>query len=87
MNIGITGGAGFIGAALALRLKQQHTVHVLDAFTDYYDVRLKEERAEALRSAGVTVTTGDVHHDLDAWMETSFDAVFHLAALPGVPRS
>lgn len=87
MNIGITGGAGFIGAALALRLQQHHTVHVLDAFTDYYDVQLKEERADELRRAGVTVTTGDVHHDLDAWMETSFDAVFHLAALPGVPRS
>lgn len=42
MNIGITGGAGFIGAALALRLQQHHTVHVLDAFTDYYDVQLKK---------------------------------------------
>lgn len=89
MQIGITGGAGFIGSALALRLHASgHTVSVIDAFTDYYDVELKLERARLLQQNGIEVFEGNVHEDLPTWLGShSFAAVFHLAALPGVPGS
>ncbi|ACB62276.1 NAD-dependent epimerase/dehydratase [Exiguobacterium sibiricum 255-15] len=89
MQIGITGGAGFIGAALALRLQASgHTVHVIDAFTDYYDVELKLTRAKQLQANGIDVFDGNVHEDLATWCANhSFAALFHLAALPGVPGS
>lgn len=89
MQIGITGGAGFIGAALALRLQASgHTVYVMDAFTDYYDVELKLERAQRLQADGIDVFDGNVHEELGTWCEAyTFDALFHLAALPGVPGS
>jgi len=48
----ITGAAGFIGAALALRLlgnpTESHQVIGLDNLNDYYDVRIKEARLAAL---------------------------------------
>jgi len=89
MQIGITGGAGFIGVALALRLQASgHTVYVMDAFTDYYDVELKLERAQRLQADGIGVFDGNVHEELGTWCEShTFDALFHLAALPGVPGS
>ena len=89
MQIGITGGAGFIGAALALRLQASgHTVYVIDAFTDYYDVELKLTRAKQLQANGIDVFDGNVHEDLATWCANhSFAALFHLAALPGVPGS
>lgn len=50
MTILVTGCAGFIGAATALRLLAQgERVVGLDDLNDYYDVRLKEYRLEALR--------------------------------------
>ena len=70
MQIGITGGAGFIGAALALRLQASgHTVYVMDAFTDYYDVELKLERAQRLQADGIDVFDGNVHEELGTWCE------------------
>ncbi|ASI36614.1 MULTISPECIES: NAD-dependent epimerase/dehydratase family protein [unclassified Exiguobacterium] len=89
MNIGITGGAGFIGAALATRLRTSgHTVSIIDAFTDYYASDLKRERAAELTRLGVNICEADVHVGLDAWCSSGqFDALFHLAALPGVPGS
>ena len=89
MNIGITGGAGFIGAALATRLHASgHTVSIIDAFTDYYASDLKRERAAELARLGVNLYEADVHVALDAWCASGqFDALFHLAALPGVPGS
>ncbi|WP_214848128.1 NAD-dependent epimerase/dehydratase family protein [Exiguobacterium sp. s193] len=89
MNIGITGGAGFIGAALATRLHASgHTVSVIDAFTDYYASDLKRERAAELARLGVTISEADVHTALNDWCSSGqFDALFHLAALPGVPGS
>ena len=45
----ITGGAGFIGYFLSKRLLEQGArVIGFDNLTDYYDVRLKEERLKNL---------------------------------------
>ena len=47
----ITGAAGFIGANLAKRLLSDYkniTVVGIDCITDYYDIRLKEERLKDL---------------------------------------
>ena len=47
MKIIITGSAGFIGSALALRLiKDQHSVLGIDNHNNYYNVKLKEDRVK-----------------------------------------
>jgi len=74
----VTGAAGFIGSHLAQALVVDgHSVVGLDSFTDYYDLRLKEENA-----AGLDVRRVDLARDeLDF---AGFDGVFHLAGQPGV---
>ena len=53
----VTGGAGFIGANLILRLLQDEnlmktgTIVSLDNMNDYYDVALKEYRLSLIESA------------------------------------
>jgi nucleoside-diphosphate-sugar epimerase len=78
MRYAVTGAAGFIGSHLAEALAAAgHEVVGLDAFTDYYDPRLKEENAR-----GLDVRRVDLAEDeLDF---TGFDGVFHLAGQPGV---
>ena len=49
MHILITGAAGFIGAALALRLAERgDRITGLDNLNSYYDVKLKEARLARL---------------------------------------
>jgi nucleoside-diphosphate-sugar epimerase len=51
----VTGAAGFIGSFLAERLLREHAdtkVIGIDNITDYYDVRLKHQRLERLRTYG-----------------------------------
>jgi nucleoside-diphosphate-sugar epimerase len=74
----VTGAAGFIGSHLAETLASQgHEVVGVDAFTDYYDVALKEENARDLDVRRVDLAADDL--DLDR-----VDGVFHLAGQPGV---
>jgi len=86
----VTGAAGFIGAHVARALAARgETVAGLDNFNDYYDPRLKRDRAAAL--------CPDVRiHDIDladaAAMAALFDdlrprRVVHLAAQAGVRYS
>ena len=88
----ITGTAGFIGNALALRLLQAgHHVTGVDALTDYYDVRLKRDRLERLAGfSGYTDVRADIG-DMDALRAAFEDArperVMHLAAQAGVRHS
>ena len=74
----VTGAAGFIGSHLAeTLLAQDHDVVAVDAFTDYYDVALKEENARALDVVRLDLARDPL--DLDG-----VDGVFHLAGQPGV---
>src|ERR671918_536008 len=78
MRYVVTGAAGFIGSHLLRELLDRgHDAVGWDAFTDYYDVALKEEN-----SRGLPVERLDLAEDeLDL---TGVDGVFHLAGQPGV---
>ncbi|MFV0306222.1 MAG: NAD-dependent epimerase/dehydratase family protein [Desertimonas sp.] len=85
----VTGGAGFIGSALAERLIDDGwSVHVVDALTPYYDERLKRANLAELERHGIDrITIGDVGDaDLAALLE-GVDVVFNFAAEPGVRPS
>ncbi|MEM6371403.1 MAG: SDR family NAD(P)-dependent oxidoreductase [Pseudomonadota bacterium] len=88
----ITGGSGFIGYHLAVRLLADgYEVIGLDALTDYYDVTLKERRQQMLsqnpgfRAVTARVETDSVLTDLIA--DSQPDVVIHLAAQAGVRYS
>ena len=90
MNILVTGGAGFIGSALARRLVDEgHQVVVVDNFNDYYDVNLKRARERELLN-GVDVIEADIT-DVQAlesiFTKYSFEVVCHVAAQAGVRYS
>ena len=92
MHILITGAAGFIGAALALRLAERgDRITGLDNLNSYYDVKLKEARLARLTAkpnfdfVRGDITDGAVMKALFA--RQKFDAVVHLAAQAGVRYS
>lgn len=85
----VTGAAGFIGSHLCEQLLQiGHSVVGLDAFIAYYPRPLKEANLAGLRGhPGFTFLPLDLRTDwLDQAVE-GVEAVFHLAAMPGLARS
>ncbi len=92
MKVLITGTAGFIGSALAMRLLERgDEVIGIDNLNDYYDVRLKEARLERLTAHDAFT---DVRASLEdrAAMEKVFaehrpQRVVNLAAQAGVRYS
>lgn len=80
MRFLITGGAGFIGTALANCLVQQgHTVRVLDDLSAGDPSRLSSE---------VHFTRGDIEDKPKVWrLLNKVDCVYHLAARVSVPES
>lgn len=92
MKILVTGAAGFIGFFAAKRLLERGDVVVgLDNFNDYYDVGLKEARAEILDEMdGFRMVRLDLE-DRDGveklFENEGFDRVVHLAAQAGVRYS
>ena len=88
----ITGGAGFIGSQVGLRLLASGaSVVVLDSFDPFYDVRIKHRAVARLRAAGAdrfTLIEGDLR-DAEACGRAvrGSTGVIHLAALAGVRPS
>ncbi len=88
----VTGAAGFIGSRVCSLLSRRGEAVVgVDSFSDFYDVRLKEWRAQQLVHPQFQLRRMDVV-DRNA-VESLFDefgpfaSVIHLAARPGVRQS
>lgn len=76
----VSGGAGFIGSHLVRRLVTEgYTVRVVDD--------LSTGRLENLDGVGVELERRDLSRDPIAEVVRDVDVVFHLAAVPSVPRS
>ena len=86
-SIFITGIAGFIGFHLAEKLiAEGYDVSGIDNFNDYYDPKLKRNRAAMLRSIDVQIYENDIE-TVDWEFLEDYDAVIHLAAHAGVRYS
>jgi nucleoside-diphosphate-sugar epimerase len=85
----VTGAAGFIGSHLCERLLLAgHTVVGLDALVPYYARNIKEANlATAQEHPRFTFHVADLRQGLlDSYLD-GVDAIFHLAAMPGLPKS
>ena len=92
MNILITGAAGFIGAALSLRLLNDgHRVWGIDNLNDYYDVNLKKARLARLSEYSefkfIHLDLADRPNMAKLFEDNAFDCVVNLAAQAGVRYS
>jgi UDP-glucuronate 4-epimerase len=92
LKILVTGVAGFIGAALTLRLLERGDEVVgIDNLNDYYDINLKLARLETINHYDkfkfIKIDISD-NTAMEALFETEqFDKVMHLAAQAGVRYS
>src|SRR5438128_1091001 len=85
----VTGAAGFIGSHLCDSLLDAgHEVVGVDALIPYYALAIKERNLAGARdNRAFTFQRLDLRHDpLDAALDGA-DVVFHLAAMPGLPKS
>jgi UDP-glucuronate 4-epimerase len=92
LKIVITGGAGFIGSHLAVKmLKEQHEVSIIDNLHPYYSPERKQQHLEEIKKHGdFNFYQSDLLHreeTIDTIKKISPDAIVHLAALPGVAYS
>jgi UDP-glucuronate 4-epimerase len=92
MKVMLTGAAGFIGMATALRLLERgDDVVGLDNLNDYYDVRLKNDRLARLTPQPhfrfVKLDVADRAGIAQLFESERFDRVIHLAAQAGVRYS
>jgi len=85
----VTGAAGFIGSHLCERLlRDGHHVIGVDCFIPYYDPAVKRGNlALLLASKNFTFLDTDLRRDDIRSALTGCDAVFHLAAMPGLMKS
>lgn len=86
MKVLVTGAAGFIGSHAAERLQQDgFKVIGLDNFSDYYDVSLKQQNADALRTKGIPIIKMDLR-DPSSYeqIDKDFQFILHFAAQPGI---
>src|SRR5258707_10460079 len=92
-NILITGGAGFIGSHLVDRLLREGVwrITVVDDFNDFYDPSIKRENLSSLISnPDFRLVAADIRNQealSQAFSETNFDCIVHLAARAGVRPS
>jgi UDP-glucose 4-epimerase len=85
----VTGAAGFIGSHLSEALIDAgYEVTGIDSFTDYYDVRIKQNNLDqCTRREGFRFVAGSINEvDLDELLG-GVDYVFHQAAQAGVRAS
>ena len=92
MKVLVTGTAGFIGSALALRLLERGDQVVgVDNVNDYYDVNLKYARLERLKAYGdftdVRLDIEDVSGMAELFKREQPQRIVHLAAQAGVRYS
>lgn len=92
MKVLVTGAAGFIGCALALRLIERgDEVTGVDNLNDYYDVSLKYARLARLqrhrRFRFLKIDIADRESMANLFARERFNAVMHLAAQAGVRHS
>lgn len=90
----VTGAAGFIGSNLCKRLLNDHKdikVFGIDNMNDYYDVRIKEHRLDALLKHDnfefIKANIADKEVINDLFEENKIDIVVNLAAQAGVRYS
>ncbi len=88
----VTGAAGFIGAALTLRLLERgDSVVGIDNLNEYYDPLLKESRLDRLRKhpsfSFEKLDIADRSGMTKLFLSHQFSAVMHLAAQAGVRYS
>ncbi len=91
MKILVTGVAGFIGAHTAnALLGNGHSVVGIDNLNDYYDVALKHDRLDQIKSKKFEfhkIDLVDQKKINDLFIEKKFDVVINLAAQAGVRYS
>lgn len=92
MKILVTGVAGFIGAALSLRLLERGDEVVgIDNINDYYDINLKLARLETLKVyenfTFIKLDISDRKAIEDLFIKEQFQRVMHLAGQAGVRYS
>jgi len=92
MKVLVTGGAGFIGAALCQRLLDRgDEVLAVDNLNDYYEVNLKLARLENLQKSGhfefIKLDIADRDAMAGLFQGQGFDVVVNLAAQAGVRYS
>lgn len=92
MRILLTGGAGFIGSHLAVRLLQDgHSLYILDDLNPFYSPALKQENLDLIRREGnFQFLRGDICDPVlvgRAFDQCAPEAVVHLAGRAGVRPS
>lgn len=90
MKVLVTGGAGFIGSHIVLRLlRAGHVPAVLDDFNDFYNPEIKRANVKAFENQA-EVIEGDIR-DAERMkavvLQGRYDAIIHIAARAGVRPS
>ena len=89
-HILVTGGAGFIGSTLVLKLLVSSKVTVIDNFNDFYDPSRKRKNIHSfLNNSKFKLIEGDILNleSLENEIEKDIDAIIHIAAKAGVRPS
>ena len=82
-SILITGGCGFVGANLALMLKEKYPAYIIVAL-DNLKRRGSELNLPKLKESGIEFIHGDIRNTEDLNLERKFDYVIDAAAEPSV---